>query len=131
MRKALIATIVAMVLFAVGAFAASFTLENEPLATDSASVVSCATATPSVDFKVGPYNSTTSDWPVTGATVTATGCTGGIEAEVVILEGSSIKASGTAPLNGGTAEVSFSTSTAAKPIDNYALRIGGVLVTGP
>ena len=72
MRKALIAAIVASALFAVGAFAASFTLTPENVASNSAAVGSCAdeavvnfTTSETINTDVNP-----DDFVVTDITVT-------------------------------------------------------------
>ena len=69
MRKAIIAAIVATALFAVGAFAASFTLRAEDVASGSNPVSSCATSV-DVDFAKSPNANVGGTWPITGATVT-------------------------------------------------------------
>jgi hypothetical protein len=78
MRKALIAVAVATALFAVGAFAASFTtVQSEDVASGNNAVTACAEYA-DVDFDT-TYIPAQNDWNVTGATVTfyanATGTT--------------------------------------------------------
>jgi hypothetical protein len=88
MRKVLIATIVAMVLFAVGAFAASFTLQAEDIASGNNDVKKCADA--KVDFTgLTRANTVPADWTVGGATVTfaGTGCTNTGKVKVVVTGG--------------------------------------------
>ena len=67
MRKALIAVAVATALFAVGAFAASFTVSSEDVASGSNDVVACATNV-DVDF-ADPVLGAGGVWTVNGATV--------------------------------------------------------------
>jgi hypothetical protein len=69
MRKVLIAAAVAVVLFATGAFAASFLVNSEDIASGTDNVVACATRV-DVDFTTAPPTATTADWTVTGATLT-------------------------------------------------------------
>src|SRR4051812_34400911 len=66
MRKVLIAAVAALVLFVVGAFAASFALNSEDIASGNDAVTSCATKV-DVDFTT-MYNNN-GDWTVTGANV--------------------------------------------------------------
>lgn len=72
MRKAIIAAIVATALFAVGAFAASFTLEAENVSSQATTVGSCA-AKAVINWDTSPEISTAvtpNDYLLTGATVT-------------------------------------------------------------
>jgi hypothetical protein len=68
MRKALIAVAVATVLFAVGAFAASFAVQSEDIASGSNAVAACATNV-DVDFDDPVLVPGTGVWTVDGATV--------------------------------------------------------------
>jgi hypothetical protein len=68
MRKILIAAVVAVVLFGVGAFAAAFIVNSEDIASGTDDVVACAEEV-DVDFTTD-YNTTTEDWDVTGAVLT-------------------------------------------------------------
>ena len=68
MRKALIAVAVATALFAVGAFAASFAVQSEDVASGANEVVKCATNV-DVDFDDPELNTSTGAWTVDGATV--------------------------------------------------------------
>ena len=71
MRKALIAAIVATARFAVGAFAASFAVEAEDVASGSDPVATC---TDSVDIDFNEiYVATTKSWEIPTVTVTLTG----------------------------------------------------------
>jgi len=67
MRKALIAVAVATALFAVGAFAASFAVQSEDIASGANPVTACA-AKVDVDFTTVYDNA--GDWNVTAAEVT-------------------------------------------------------------
>jgi hypothetical protein len=69
MRKALIAAAVATALFAVGAFAASFAVDSEDIASGSDGVVACADKV-LVDFGTPTYDSTTHKWSVNTAVLT-------------------------------------------------------------
>jgi hypothetical protein len=113
MRKALIATIVAMVLFAVGAFAANLTLNAEDAASGKAEVKACGSAT--VDLVADTWDNTANDWLVTSAKVKATNgdgdCSGAI-VRVVVKNGTSVGESDHATevkiAADGTATVNFS-----------------------
>ena len=75
MRKGIIAAIVAVALFAVGAFAATFTVTSDEVTSGTDSFSQCAPAV-TVDFETGSYDggeSGTDDFPVTGATATFAG----------------------------------------------------------
>jgi len=67
MRKALIAVAVATALFAVGAFAASFAVNSEDIASGANDVTACA-AQVDIDFADPVLNTTTGAWTVNGAT---------------------------------------------------------------
>ena len=69
MRKAFIAAAIAAALFAVGAFAATFNVTSEDIASGSDSVDACADDV-QIDFITGSYNSDLQDFEVTGATAT-------------------------------------------------------------
>jgi hypothetical protein len=70
MRKGLIATAVAVALFAVGAFAASFAVESEDTASGSNAVKPCAENV-AVDF-TETYVETSKNWNVTTVALTFT-----------------------------------------------------------
>ena len=76
MRKGIIAAIVAVALFAVGAFAATFTVTSDEVTSGTDSFSQCATGV-TVDFATGSYDGSgiapTDDFPVTGATATFAG----------------------------------------------------------
>jgi hypothetical protein len=83
MRKVLIATIVGMVLFAVGAFAANLDLTAENVASGSKAVGAC-NQNPKVNFTSGAFSN--GDWDIDSATVLATNCEGAT-VKVVLLDG--------------------------------------------
>lgn len=128
MRKVLIATIVAMVLFAVGAFAAALSLDTESVASGSADVEECASS-PEVEFEVGAYDDNTlNDWPVESVVVTASGCANGTDVEVVLLdaEDGGVLASASGQIsNGATPELSFDEEVGAEPVEWYAVLLNG------
>ena len=75
MRKGIIAAIVAVALFAVGAFAATFVITSDEVTSGTDTFSQCE-ATVSVDFETGAYTAglgVEGDFPVTGATATFSG----------------------------------------------------------
>ncbi len=125
MRKVLIATIVAMVLFAVGAFAAALSLDSEGIASGEAEVVACD-ETPEVNFKVGAYSG--GDWPITHVTVTTEGCANTTAVEVKLLDeaGSTVLGTATGTITGGTTgEMPVTGTAGANPTENYAVLLNG------
>ena len=66
MRKVLIASAVALVLFSVGAFAATFFVNADDIASGTDEVAACADRV-DVDWTVGAYDTTANDWNVTHA----------------------------------------------------------------
>jgi hypothetical protein len=84
MRKALIAIAVATALFAIGAFAASFAVQSEDIASGTNPTTNCA-ASASVNFNED-FDEATNDWNVETITVTlvsATTCVGA-DAQLVL-----------------------------------------------
>ena len=71
MRKALIAVVVASALFAVGAFAASFTVDSEDVASGTNAVEACATDA-DVNFTEVLHDAN-NDWQISQVIVTFTG----------------------------------------------------------
>ena len=67
MRKALIAVITAVVLFAIGAFAAELTVDSDNLASGQDPVAKCGDA--EVEWNTNDVVNTAGDWTATGATV--------------------------------------------------------------
>jgi hypothetical protein len=140
MRKALIAAIVATALFAVGAFAAQFTVSAEDVASGSDGVIACAEYV-DVDFDDATPTGTNGDYVVEGATLRfydgfgadaepATDCDE-FDAEVAIGTGDSATASLTftpytpsAPIDGEEATVEFG------PISVASIHAASVLVDG-
>jgi len=143
MRKALIAVIVASALFAVGAFAASFTASSEDIASGANAVQACATH---VDIDFGEATvagaTTPGDYVVSSATLrfyngtgltapAATGCNG-FDAEVAIGTGATPAAvltyteyEAAAAIAGASATVNFTT-----PISVASIQAASVLVDG-
>ena len=131
MRKVLIAAVVAVVLFAVGAFAASFIVDAEDIASGTDDVVACAESV-QVDFK--PAVRVSGDWVTRGANLTFTdnganpeGCQG--KTVTVVVQTTPIgggppttlgtpnddAATGTATISAGnTADVTWSPATDPK-----------------
>jgi hypothetical protein len=68
MRKLLLVIAAAMALFTVGAFAASFAVQSEDIASGGNPVVACASNV-DIDFNDPQVNSTSGAWEVTGAVV--------------------------------------------------------------
>ena len=87
MRKAIIAAIVASALFAVGAFAAQFTVTEEDVASGEADVQACASDA-SVDWTTSTTVGTDGEFIATGATITFTevgpGACAGQVAEIAV-----------------------------------------------
>jgi hypothetical protein len=102
MRKALLGIAVATALFAVGAFAASFIVQSEDVASGADSVVACAVNV-DIDFSAPELN-IDGDWVVTGATATfydsvvsspASACNGFAAQRAVEVDGASDSYDGT------------------------------------
>lgn len=133
MRKALIAIAVATALFAVGAFAASFTVQSEDIASGSNEVTACAT---NVDVNLTTaYSTTANDWTVTGGVVTfysnASGTTT-IACEnhdvTVVLEnvaGDTNIAEDTTPVTGSSATMEFTSAPAAATVGRASVLVDG------
>lgn len=86
MRKALIAVVVASALFAVGAFAASFTVQSEDIASGSNPVESCATSA-DVDFNED-FVEASNNWIIETVDVTLAGAEDCLGASVeLVLQG--------------------------------------------
>jgi hypothetical protein len=134
MRRGLIATVVAVVLFAIGAFAASFVLNAEDVASGRDAVTACA-AEVDVDFTT-EYDDAThdeggvpqGDWNVTQAVLTfyddqggqTTGCAG-FGANVAVLTGD-----GGTPAATGTATVQANASTVTVELDPGTVKVAEV-----
>lgn len=132
MRKAIITVAVATALFAVGAFAASFTVQSEDIASGSDDVVACA---PYVDIDFDdPAPDATAEWTVSGATArfyTSTGSTAalasacdGFLAELALVTPGIVTSVGSGPISGGTVTFDF----AAVPVS--AITKASVVVDG-
>jgi len=83
MRKALIAAAVATALFAVGAFAASFTVSSEDIASGTNPVDSCADSA-TVDF-TEKFVAESQNWVITAAVVTLDGGSDCVTADVQLI----------------------------------------------
>jgi hypothetical protein len=84
MRKALLGIAVATALFAVGAFAASFAVQSEDIASGSNATTNCA-ASATVNFNED-FDEVTNNWNVATVTVTlasAASCVGG-DAQLIL-----------------------------------------------
>lgn len=147
MRKALIAAAVATALFAVGAFAASFTVQSEDIASGADRVEKCADLV-KVDFGAitAPASGTT-DWTVSSATATFTNGTNpacvGFTARLAVTTdpggmksspagGSSISSTGVAEFIdiGGTLDVG-AIKNASVLVEGVALPATFVTITTP
>lgn len=132
MRKALIAIAVATALFAVGAFAASFAVNSEDVASGSNGVVACAAK---VDVNLDTtYATASDDWTVTGALVTfydaANAPTNGCQNHdvTVVLENladNGTIGTGTAAVGTSTAQVSFAAQPLASAVGRASVLVDG------
>ena len=120
MRKALIAVIVASALFAVGAFAANFTVNSEDIASGTNDVTACA-AEVDVDFTT-VYDDA-GDWDVTGATITFYG-SGTTPTANCDGFGVALAVTTTDPANPVTAEGTM--ASPSTPIGEISLSLSGV-----
>jgi hypothetical protein len=139
MRKALIAAAVATALFAVGAFAASFAVQSEDVASGANDVTACA-AQVDVDFADPVLVAGTGAWTVNGATVTfrnasdaAVNSCGGYGAELALKLGATAGAATysattySATVGASATNVSFTFSPA---IDVSTIHGASVVVDG-
>jgi len=132
MRKALIAVAVATVLFAVGAFAASFAVQSEDIASGNNAVTACA-AKVDVDFTTVYDNA--GDWDVTSAVLTfysggttlTTACSGFGASLAVMTTGGTPAATGESTIAGSSSSVTITLST---PLKASAVTSAAVLVDG-
>jgi hypothetical protein len=141
MRKALIAGAVATALFAIGAFAASFAVQSEDIASGSNGVVACAEQV-DVDFANPVLNTTTGAWTVANAVVTfrdgsdvaVTTCAG-YDAELALKLGATPATAAysattyTTPVPAGISGSSH-TFTFAAPIDVATIHGASIVVDG-
>jgi hypothetical protein len=140
MRKALIAAAVAAALFAVGAFAASFAVDSEDIASGNDQVSACAPKV-TVDFDAPTYSATTHAWTVSGATVkffsnatpavAVSTCAGGDLTLKVSTTSNGEAATGTVtdmPAGSVSAHVDF-TATAVKDINGTAVLVDDIFLT--
>jgi hypothetical protein len=134
MRKALIAAAVATALFAVGAFAASFTVSSEDIASGTNAVEACATNV-DVDFDDPVLNTTTGAWTVDGATVRFLDSAGAadndcdpFEAQLAIDSGSGFASVGDTAVTGNTATFSF-TAVNVELVEGASVVVDGATLT--
>jgi hypothetical protein len=135
MRKALIAAVVAAALFAVGAFAASFAVDSEDVASGNDPVSACA-AKVVVDFGTPTFDQTTHDWTVNSAMVSfqndagsaVTTCSKGKLTLNVSTTSGVVTGTTTVGDSSSSASVSF-TATAVKTINNAAVLVDGIFLT--
>lgn len=135
MRKALIAVAVATALFAVGAFAASFIVQSEDIASGTNAVQACATNV-DVDFDDPVLNTTTGAWTVDGAVVRFLDASGGSvttcdehDAQLAVDFGSGFVSVGdTAVATGGTATYSF-TAADVETVVGASVVVDGATLT--
>ena len=144
MRKALIAIAVATALFAVGAFAASLTVQSEDVASGGNAVTACADNV-DIDFGGlawdGTLNGGLGDWTTSSAVVTlysgtvgtgtvATACEA-FGAVVRVQSGAASVESTRGEITSGTTTVSF-TATPVNPITRASVLIDGAeLIANP
>ncbi|MGK2949634.1 MAG: hypothetical protein ACSLFP_13760 [Acidimicrobiales bacterium] len=134
MRKALLAVAVATALFAVGAFAASFTVQSEDIASGSNPVTACATNV-DVDFAT-PEAQSDGTWTVDGATVRFLNASAGsvstcdnFDARLAVNSGAGyVELGGLAPVDGGEASFSFTPINVA-PISGASVVVDGATLT--
>jgi hypothetical protein len=130
MRKALIAVAVATALFAVGAFAASFLVNSEDIASGSNDVVACAPKV-DIDFEAPTLNTTTGAWTVANATATfrdaanaaSTGCTGW-DAELALQVGATYASVSTGTVSSSSVTFGF-TATDVSTINGASVVVDG------
>ncbi len=137
MRKALIAAAVATALFAVGAFAASFAVSSEDIASGNDKVEACAPNV-RVDFSDPTYVVASRAWTVDKATVTF--LNGATPVDTCKTFAATLKVSTTGDVATGTAtwtvpagttgtEVTFSPALNVKDINGSAVLVEGVHLT--
>jgi hypothetical protein len=143
MRKALIAAIVAAALFAVGAFAAEFTVNAEDVASGADAVTACADAvdiTFTTDADAATAD-TPGEWRATSATATfyrvvevegqevteEADCDGYTAKLALIVAGVTAEYDGNAAVDGST--VDFTVGELAEEITNAAVVVGGKTLT--
>ena len=136
MRKVLIASAVALVLFATGAFAASFLVNSEDIASGEDDVLACADEV-DVDFTT-VYDGTLDDWTVDEAVLTfyvggsVTGDCDGFGANLAVGTATADPAAtGTGTVAGGTATITLDTQLLAADIDHAAVLVDGQVLNVP
>lgn len=137
MRKLLVAVIAAAALFAVGAFAASFTVQSEDIASGSDGVAACA---PYVDIDFDdPTASSAGEWQVSGATArfytttgespTAASACDGYRAQLAMLAPGSVSFTGDGPVSEGAVHFGFGTPYAVSAITKASVVVDGKILT--
>jgi hypothetical protein len=135
MRKTLIAVAVATALFAVGAFAASFTAQSEDIASGSNAVTACA-ANVDVDFADPVLSTATGAWTVNGATVRFLDGSGASvstcnahDARLAVNSGAGfVQLGGLQPVDGGEAAFTFTAIDVAL-ISSASVVVDGATLT--
>lgn len=134
MRKVLIASVVALVLFAVGAFAASFMVNSDDIASGEDDVVACAEVV-DISWTTGTYDTGVNDWPVDSAEIEF--LVGGELTDdcdpfdltlVVEDEDDTVIATETGTISGGSASVTLS-GVFASEIGHAAVLVNGAELT--
>ena len=140
MRKVLIASAVALVLFAVGAFAATFIVNADDIASGEDEVLECAD-TVNIDWPVaeGTYDVDANDWPVptaeltflddASATTPTDDCDGFDLTLVVEDVGGAVISESGGTISGGTATVTLDAGVFAGDIGHAAVLVNGVELT--
>jgi len=134
MRKLLLVIAAAMALFTVGAFAASFGVSSEDIASGGEKVEACADKV-NIDFD-DPLLAPDGAWSVNGATVTFTkatapSCVGFVAELAVVVTGTNPAVRSTAPATvvaGGTTHLAF-VSTPVATITGASAVVGGQHLT--
>ena len=136
MRKVLIASAVAVALFSVGAFAASFlTVNSEDIASGKDNVVACADVV-DVDFST-VYSTTAADWEVSsvkltffdGSSTTPTADCNGFGATVVVdtatTENAASGESAPTTISGGTVTITLNNTLKAADVAEAHVLVDG------
>jgi uncharacterized membrane protein len=137
MRRVIIAAVVALVLFAVGAFAASLTVNSEDVASGSDDVAACA-ARVDVDFTTD-FDNTAGEWVVTQVVLsflTSTGeATTGCDdqgVQVALTTGASTAQELTGTVDGSGATLTPTSTVLVEEVTNAAVLVEEQpIATGP
>lgn len=133
MRKTLIAAAVATALFAVGAFAASFTTQAEDVASGADSVVACAA---NVDITFDQPTFVGGQWVVTSATATffdsvatsPSAACDAFDAQLAITSDGAVTTYADTTISGGVATFALS-NLPVGAIDEAAVAVDGAFIT--